>query len=252
VVMNTLWRLKFTVVMAAVAFLAILSGTQDARALALYSASASGTLTIVSATNFDTPGDFTDLTITGDAFVPIDDVFTDGSGIATTGGFADVLGDPLDIMIGDGLDQLSEVDGSASAVGYAESTHLTDGLLDLTNGSATDTFEIFFELAYSLSASASVGDPATEDAYAEATIDLLDDLGFVDVFETVLADALFGPPSDSLSDVVFFSIILAPGEIDSLALLSDADGFADAIPVPPTLALLAVGLVALGWRRRHA
>ena len=223
-----------------------------ANATAIFAGSAEATLTITSVTNLTTPGDLTGLVIKGTALVSSTNELPQGSAGTSVDGDAEVVGvTPSDLSVGDGLFQRSAVAGFADPVGLSIAEHLTDGIINLKSSSATDTFEVAFLLAYSLTTSASADNPVVEFALAEAFLEVFRDNG-PDVASLMLfANSDTDSSPDSIVDEIAFAITLGPEDSDVITVHVDADGAAEGetIPEPHTSILLLLGLVLIAAAR---
>jgi len=178
------------------------------------------------------------------------DVFLSDSGVATADGTISVIDPAFSLSIGDGITQTSTSSGTAS-----NGTALTDALTDL---------EISFEnlldqaLRFSFDYDVNADAMTTGDAEALALVDMLDDLGFVDILAS--ADALSGPLAlDQSSSTIAFhgsvDFILQGGEFNLISGFVDSSGSASAVPVPASVWLFGsglLGLVGIARRKRAA
>ena len=88
-----------------------------------------------------------------------------------------VLGNPLSLGIGDGLELGSTSRSSAvGPLGLADLFTYTDGILSITN-SSDERARLRFSVAYDMSALASVGDPGAEYGYGRSFIGLASESG---------------------------------------------------------------------------
>lgn len=235
-----------------------------AHATAMFSSSATVSLTVTGVDNVTTPGGTIDIEILGgvaeaEPFGPPlpPEIYTEGTG---TGSATAVLsppltppffGDPTVLGIGDGLSISLTGSGSADPSGYADVIAIATAFLTIDNFSLTEDVEVSFMLDISLAATASVDDPILEDALGDASI-------FFDAFsgtgplvdEFIEADALFGPPGDSFDLSLSFSLIIGAEESDAILMVADVAGFAEAVPAPGSVIFLIAGTLVLAVRRR--
>lgn len=191
------------------------------------------------------------------------------AGDALSLGFADgfVTGDVFDMGVGDSLYlrsfASSEADGPS---GFADGFLFGNGALEIVNLSTTAELQV--ELAWSifLDAYALASTPALEDGYA--TADLTFETAYIaagtnvvsDPYEVIFplsltADAIFGPPSDTFSGGLDFSVLLQPGETQFLFLTADTGSTAASldggnsgignVPLPASKLLLMTALLAV-------
>jgi hypothetical protein len=213
----------------------------------MYSSSTVATLTISGITNVTGTG-LTGLSIGGNAFVSVEETFTDGSASTSRTGDSSVIdADPPGLRIDDGLSQNAQVSGSAEP-GISFAAHVNDGLISLSNQSS-DIFEIDFLLDFALTSTASADDPLFELAFASAYVGIWFDNDALHESFFVLAGTIETPPEDGLEGLQSYTVVLDSGESDTVSMSSWADGIAVSevtIPEPATLMLLAVGLLAAG------
>ena len=236
-----------------------------AQATALFSSSATVSLTITGIENVTSPGGTIDIEILGGVaeaepfsppFPPV--VFTEGTG---TGSATAVLSplltppffdDPTLLDIGDSLSITLTSSGSADSTGYAEAYAIATALMTIDNFSMTDDIEISFLLEISAAATASVDDAILEDAVGDSSIffDTLTGSGpFVDEF--IEADALFGPSGDSFDLSLEFMLVVGADDSEEVLIVADVGGFAEAIPAPGAALFLLGGVIWFGTFRRR-
>ncbi len=226
--------------------------TPAASAFATYEAEASISLTLLSVVGSDgaaSPDDF----LVGASGSTFDEgAFTTGSANAD---FDNVVVDPpLLLGVDDTVVQSSRAFGNAT-LGSAESLSWTDFSLFVENLSPDVlNFNFAYDFAVAAGVTGSLADG--DDASAFALVDILDDEGFVDFVLEASAGLLFGPLSDSDGGTGTFSFDLAAGGQNFITGLIDADGFASAtagptVPAPATVALLGIGIAAIGVQRRR-
>lgn len=253
---------KLPIVIAIVAAPFLFAG--GAHATAMFSSSATVTLTITGIENVTDPGGILDVEILGGVAEalpfgppapPV--IFTEGTGTASSTAVLSPpltppsFDDPTVLGIGDGLSISLTSSGSADTTGYADLIAVATGLLTIDNFSLTDDVEVSFLLSISVAATASVDDAILEDAIGDATV-------FVDTFsgfdplvdEFIEADGLFGPPGDSFDLSLGFSLIVGADDSDGVLMVADVGGFAEALPSPGSVAFLVAGAVVIAVRRR--
>lgn len=234
-----------------------------AQATAMFSSSATVTITLTGVENTDpfstAPLDVEILadTASTDPFgvdtFPL--TFTEGTGVASgiSTGSPTVtppdFDDPTLLGIGDSLTMTASGSGSADSIGYAEVFSAVFGLITVDNFSTTDDVAVSFLLEFSMAAEASVDDPLIEDALSDATVGVFSFGGDVDVDEFIEADGLFGPFDAAFADSFGFTMIVGADDFDDIEFFVEASGFAEAIPAPGGLAFLLAGLLAIRFRR---
>lgn len=237
--------------------------SSDAKATAMFSSSATVTLTLTGVENADpfstAPIDVEILagTASTDPFGGDTFPFEVSEGTGTTSAISTGspaltppdFDDPTVLGIGDSLTITASGSGTADPTGYAEIFSAAFGLITIDNFSTTDDVVVSFMLEFSLDAEASVDDPLMEDALSDATVGVFSLGGDVDVDEFVEADGLFGPFDSAFGDLFGFSMIVFADDFDDIELIVDAGGFAEAIPAPGGLMLLVAGLLAIRFRR---
>ena len=164
--------------------------------------------------------------------------------------------DPTVLGIGDSLTIALTAGGTADSIGYADAFNAAFGLMTIDNFSLTDTVEFSFELVVDIMADASVGDFLLEDALAFAGVDAYSVFSSaLDFIEFVEADALFGPPVSSFSNLatpLTFSLIIGPDDFDDIEIFVQVDGFAEAIPAPGGFVFILAGIALIGVRQRRS
>ena len=225
--------------------------TPSVYATALYDALASATLTIESIDNLDDPDNLSELSISAEAMVLDDVALQNGNASAQSGESAQVDAlDPTALEVDDSLSLHATASGDATGNGTADSAYLTNGLIELSNDSLSDTFEISFFFDYELLAAASVMDAGSEVASSSARI-ILSSLILDSLFdEEFVADTDLALEGDNDAFSLDFVLTLAPGESDLIDLTADAEGIAEAfgvvsVPTSSSLSLLAFGLLGI-------
>ena len=243
----------------AIAPVALPSGAQ---ATAMFSGSASVSLTVVGIDNLTSPGGTLDVeilagTATSDPFSGDTFPFEYSEGLASTSSSAVIspeltppfFDDPTVLDIGDSLSIAISGSATADTSGYAEIFAAAFGLITIDNYSLTDEVLVSFLLSYSMAAEASVDDPVLEDAIGGAGVGVFSAGGDVSLDEFVEADGLFGPFDDAFSDVFLVTLVIGADDFDDIEIYVDADGLAEAIPAPGGLAFLLAGLLLIRCRR---
>ena len=237
-----LLKFDFRTFIAAIALGALSVGfAPAASAISTYDATAEFTLTLTNVVGLvdGTPTQVTngwEVTAFGDGVAVLND-----SGDATATGSVILVDPAVSLSILGSITQSSTSSGTATD-GFASTDALTDLVISVDNFSGQG-LQFSFEWSAVLEAS------ATGDADANASLDFLDDLGFVDILEIV---------SENTPDITTggsFSFILANGESNPISGFVDTFGSASAvIPVPAAVWLFGSGLLGLVGvaRRRQA
>jgi len=214
-----------------------------AMAVSTYDATASFSLTLSDVT------DMAGATVTsgwiveafGDDFGGID---TFESGDASASGTTSVIDPAVSLNILDWITQTSTASGTATN-GDSWTDALTDLEIFVENFSGQ---ALTFSFDYDITAIATA---TGDEAQANATVDMLDDLGFVDILAIAAADAMFGPASADDSQMGSFAFTLLDGEFNVISGVVDSFGSASAVPVPAAVWLFGSGLLGLvGIARR--
>ena len=165
-----------------------------------------------------------------------------------------VIGDPLNIGIGDGVRLGSGASTSAiGPSGLGDAFTYTDGAITIRNNSS-ERARLKFVARFDLSTAAGVDVPDLEAGYARASVGLESATSGVLFHAASEADTVFGPLTDGLRDRLKVTLRLGPGETETLYLVADSESQSAslaAVPVPPALALLLGalgGLAALARR----
>jgi len=210
---------------------------------ASYDATSELTLTLVSVTDV-TGADWLQGGWNVNAEGTLESESTVDSGVATASNGWDIV--PFTALnVGDTITQSASASGTATN-GFAESDVFT--ALDIFIANELEdllTFTFDFSLTTDAATTATGGS-----ANANALVDVLDDLGFVDIYSDVAASG-----DETLSCLLgcsgSFSIDLANG-FEYIDGIIDASGGADAVPVPAAVWLFGSGLLGLiGVARRR-
>ena len=193
---------------------------------------------------------------------PLAEVFTEGAASGSTtsavspGQTPPDFDDPTALGIGDSLTIDLTASGTADPIGYADAFNAAFGLITIENLSMSDTVEFSFELVVDLMTDASVDDFLLEDALAFAGVDAYSVFfSGLDFIETVEADALFGPPVSSFSNLgtpLAFSLIIDPEDFEDIEIFVEVNGFAEAIPAPGGFVFILAGIALIGVRRQRS
>jgi hypothetical protein len=182
------------------------------------------------------------------------------SGAATVlpDAFIGQFDDPLGLGVGFDLTVEAMADGTAGddllpAGGTSDAESLATAFLNIQNGS-TSSVTVLFDVEWTVSSEVFSSGFAGDDAFGQATLDLVTDDGVnvTTLLFTAVADLLGGDLSDGASGTESFSFILAPGASLNLDLIANSTAFASAVPVPAALPLFGSALLGLwGARRRQ-
>jgi hypothetical protein len=217
-----------------------------ASAISTYDATAEFTLTLTDVTDA-TGGQVTsgwDVSASGDGSVFLTEV-----GDATATGSISVIDPAVSMSILDSITQSSTSSGSAGpGFGLAATDALTDLeiLVDNFSGQAL-TFS--FDFSAMTDAMTSTVFPGIF-SEASATVDMLDDLGFINIVSN--SDATDGNPTTGTGNVSGSAkFVLLDGESNLIDGFVDTFGSAEAVPVPAAVWLFGSGLLGLvGIARR--
>ena len=165
-------------------------------------------------------------------------------GDASASGTTSVIDPAVSLNILDWITQTSTASGTATN-GDSWTDALTDLEIYVENFSSQAlTFSFYYDIT---AVAMAIGD----EAQANATVDMLDDLGFVDILSIAAADAMFGSASADNSQIGSFAFTLMGGEINYISGVVDSFGSASAVPVPAAVWLFGSGLLGLvGIARR--
>ena len=213
-----------------------------AQAVSTYDAAASFSLTLTDVT------DLTGFTVTSgwsvDAFGSgVVDLFE--SGDASASGTTSVVDPAVSLSILDGITQTSTASGIATD-GVAETFTFSDLDITVDNFSGQNlTFSFDYDIMAVVMA---IGD----DALANTTVDMLDDLGFVDILAIADASAMSGSGSSANSQFGTIQFTLSDDESNIISGFVDSSGTAaSVVPVPAAVWLFGSGLIGLvGVARR--
>jgi hypothetical protein len=226
----------WTIVAVSACLFLLACPARPARALATYDATGTAVLKIV---GIDHPGGGQGVVIDGEVF---NDVWTDQGGGGSAAGSEVthvVAANPLDMTVGDSLEQMSNSTGSTTLPGFAISDILTDGYLQIDNTSA-DAVTVSLELTYEVRAEATATE-SPEWAIALASVDLFADLAGDLFYDEAYSDTDFDDGLVVFGDTVQFDIVVPPGEFEVVSMFVDTQGLA--VPEPTTVMLLLAGLV---------
>lgn len=176
----------------------------------------------------------------------VDTLSTNTTGpAANASGFASVVDPAVSMNIADAITQTSTSNGTATN-GSATTDVYTDLNITVTNNSGK-ALTFFFD--FNVTAIAEV---TGDNAIADASVDILDDYGYVDILAIASAGTQFGPSSDDDSMNGTFEFMLSAGETNNISGLIDSYGDAvSTVPIPAAAWLFGSGLLGLiGIARR--
>lgn len=142
---------------------------------------------------------------------------------------------------GTGFSQMAGVSGSQTLPGFVTTDVLTTVLLDVSNPTIDIPGSFTVRWDWSLGVMASVDNPVSEIAHAVAGVFLRDATPGSPLMEASLEVFDIGTETDSGSSI--FTVSVAPMDRNIVITAVDANGSAVVIPVPPALVLLATGLL---------
>jgi hypothetical protein len=175
-------------------------------------------------------------------------VFFNDGGAASATGNVSIIDPAVSMSILDSITQSSTSSGSATN-GFASTDSLTELKVSVDNFSGmalTFSFD-FSAIADATTTTVSQGVISN----ANATVDMLDDLGFVDIL--AMTDAVEGNPGTGTGDVIGNIVFeLLDGELNLISGFVDSYGAGEAVvPVPAAVWLFGSGLLGLvGVARR--
>lgn len=228
--------------------------------IAFYDATIDATLSLTGVTVSSGTGDV-DVDISGESFISDEDANSDGDATGAKNGavsptsFTSLDVEPITV-------QLSAT-GSATGIGFADSFMAADSFVDIFNFSPDNTVRVDFQLEYDLTAIAAVSDAGLQVAEASTFFSLQNSQDFDPLVEfDLLANTDFAELGGTISDILTFSIFVAPEADASLFLTAIVLGNLDsaleaptAVPVPGMAALFALGAFGLclkGRRKKSA
>jgi hypothetical protein len=152
------------------------------------------------------------------------------------------------MSIADTIIQSSTSSGIATN-GFASTEALTDLNISVDNTSGM-TLEFRFDFSAMTEATTTTVSSGVI-SNANATVDILDDLGFVNIW--VFADSVDGLPATGTGNVSgSIAFELPDGESNMISGFVDSYGAAEAVvPVPPAVWLFGFGLLGLVGVARH-
>lgn len=180
------------------------------------------------------------------------DTFSDGT--ASAGGTISTApvfpNPPLSLGVGGSVFQSSESFGSASD-GFAQTFALTD-LTVLIENNYIEDLTFAFDYEYLAEAAVEVLSPTALDAFARATVTAFDDFLDFDLDVEANVDLLLGPPlSESFTNSGSILLTAPASGSNTITAYIETEGFAEAVPEPVTIVLVAAGLVGVGTTRRR-
>ena len=175
-------------------------------------------------------------------------VFLNDGGAASANGSVSIIDPAVSMRFLDSITQSSTSSGSATN-GFASTDALTDLKVSVDNSSG---MALTFRFEFSAMTDATTNTISQGViSNANATVDILDDLGFVNIL--AIADAVDGNPATGTGDVIGNIVLeLLGGETNLISGFVDSYGAAEAVvPVPAAIWLFGSGLLGLvGVSRR--
>ena len=238
--MSSMAAFKKRVVAVAATALCLVASTPEARATAIFDASASVLLTILEISNPIGVQIFWDGAFTDEL---TDDLGT-GSSVSASA-LVNVNGnDPDNLGVGDSIESLAAVDGEVSSPPGQDAVALgaTDTGLGILSTSSEMEF-VRFGMEFSFAALTSADNLASEFAFGGVDMFVASSTQtFLDIFQ--ITDTLTDPDPVSGGGMFEFTLMLGPGFDDFLLVRADAFGDATsraAVPEPTSLLFLFLG-----------
>ncbi|MAE63222.1 MAG: hypothetical protein CMJ18_03020 [Phycisphaeraceae bacterium] len=232
----------------AVGVLAVPGGAEAA----LFEADASGSVTI---TALEHAGGGAGIIIKGFAFNADLSATMQGNAMAQATGMTTILAnDPNNMVIGDGLQQSVDIDGTAGIAEFSSAAAFAfvDGFIDVFNTTA-DPVSVTFQLSYMMTVNTDAPEFdsfASSDAFLEVSVD--DVIVYDDFIASSSGREIPGGMMQTGLVTTTVNMVTAPFEFGSLGFAIDSFGAAT-VPEPATLGilwpLLAVGAASARRQR---
>lgn len=227
-----------------------------AMAVPIYEASIDAVLSLTSATVSEGDGEL-DFEIIGESLlIDAGALFEDDA----TGGYSETLSplSPAPMTEEPIVIQLSG-SGAAPGIGYAESFALADSIVTIFNFSTTNTIRLDFALQINLTALTQVDDALFQFATSSTFFSLQSSQDFDPIVEfDFLADSDTADIEFSVSDLLIFTLFIAPESEASLFLLSDIFGSVVSglaapaeVPLPSMAGMFVLSALGLGLKSRR-
>jgi hypothetical protein len=198
-----------------------------------YNADATATVTITSISPTPLPADIFIINAPLPSVSPPLEATT-GNATVMTDGSANGLGNPDALGVGDGYFNSTSASGTANIPAPSSSFafSLASGQILIDNENNDVSVTVDFLLSYSLSASASINDPVTGDAFAFSDVQLNWEptSGTFDFFvDAADSDDRFGNPT-SVDTSFAFSVTVLPGDVGNASLQTASSGDVEVVP----------------------